>query len=128
MNDQAIFLNRLAQGVDSMGDGIDWFNKLAIDDRREVLHELAVFVLQAHPTSDEAELAVARSGIRRTVTPAILLVKSNLKDALMKIAHLPAGELERSFRLLVLLLGIADGRRWRNDCTDGCSHWWHQLS
>ena len=127
MSDLTIILNRLAQGVDPLEGGVAWFNGLSVDDRRATLRKLRVFVLQARPTIDDAELAVARSGLRPTVTPAVLLVRPNL-IGLGKIPDLPLPELERSFRLLVLLLGIADERRRMISCANGCTHWWHHLS
>jgi uncharacterized protein DUF5958 len=128
MNDLAIVLNRLAQSIDPLEEGVAWFNELSEDGRREVLHKLRVFASQAHPTGADAELAISRSGIRPTVTPAVLLARPNLAEALGKIANLPLPELERGCRLLVLLLGIADERRRTISCADGCSHWWHHLS
>lgn len=128
MNDLAITLNRLAQGLDSLESGVTWFNEMSLNDRKEVLRELRVFVIQAHPTHADAELAVMRSGVRSTATSAVLLLRPNLRDAMGKITNLPELELERVFRLLLLLLGIADDRRKRISCANGCSHWWHQLS
>lgn len=127
MSDLSVALNRLAQNLDPLDRGVGWFNGLSVDARRSALRELSTFLLQAHPTAEEIESAVARSDLRRTATPVVLLRRSNLRDSLAKIANLPTPELERSFRLLVLLLGISDGRRKRNTCADGCSHWWHNL-
>jgi len=127
MSDLSVALNRLAQNLDPLDRGVDWFNGLSVDARRSALRELSVFLLQAHPTAEEIEAAVAGSGLRPTATPVVLLGRPNLRDSLAKIANLPAPELQRSFRLLVLLLGASDGRRKRNNCADGCSHWWHNL-
>nr|BFE60783.1 hypothetical protein GCM10020063_053090 [Dactylosporangium thailandense] len=120
-------LNRLAQGLDPVEGGVSWFNGMAVDDRRMVLRKLGNFVSQARATVEDGRLAVIRSGVRPTVTPAVLLVRSELSASLSKLSGLPEAELERAFRLLVLTLGIADQRRRALFCADGCSHWWHHL-
>nr|BFE56427.1 hypothetical protein GCM10020063_009530 [Dactylosporangium thailandense] len=123
----ALALNRLAQGLDPVEGGVSWFNGMAVDDRRTVLRKLGNFVSQARATVEDGRLAVIRSGVRPTVTPAVLLVRSELSASLSKLSGLPEAELERAFRLLVLTLGIADQRRRALFCADGCSHWWHHL-
>ncbi|WP_433087608.1 DUF5958 family protein [Dactylosporangium sp. CA-052675] len=128
MDDVSIKLNRLAQGLDPLNDGVGWFHELALDDRRSMLRKLAVMVGQAHPRAEEIDAAVARSGIRPGATPVVLLRQRGLGAVMAALAALPALELGRGFRLLMLLLGIADGRRRNEECKGDCLHWWHQLS
>nr|WTB36226.1 DUF5958 family protein [Streptomyces sp. NBC_00830] len=40
----------------------------------------------------------------------------------------PHEERLKSFRLLIAVLAVADGRRRERFCSDGCSHGWHRLS
>lgn len=128
VRDNSTYLNRLAQGLDPLEQGVMWFNAMEIGERRAIFRDLGVFVLQAHPTAEEVHLAVAQSGLRPTVTPVVMLVNTRLREAVAKMQSLPPKELERSFCLLILLLGIADMRRREGSCAEGCTHWWHQLS
>ena len=50
-----------------------------------------------------------------------------LAEQLAKIINLPPDERVKAFRLLVALLGVADDRRRRRFCADGCGHAWHHL-
>ncbi|MEW2406363.1 DUF5958 family protein [Streptomyces griseoviridis] len=34
----------------------------------------------------------------------------------------------KSFRLLIAVLAVADGRRRERFCSDGCGHAWHRLA
>ncbi|NRA69270.1 MAG: hypothetical protein HRU19_32670, partial [Pseudobacteriovorax sp.] len=44
--------------------------------------------------------------------------------AMEKICTLPENEREKSFKLLVSLLGVSDGRRRSEEVY--CNHWWHR--
>ncbi|MCX4460446.1 DUF5958 family protein (plasmid) [Streptomyces sp. NBC_01340] len=66
--------------------------------------------------------SIARSGIRLTHTPAVMLTKWRFG-----MEALPAYELTKSFRLLVALFTIADTRRRSLYCARGCTHACHNL-
>ncbi|MEU9110205.1 DUF5958 family protein [Streptomyces sp. NPDC048483] len=87
------------------------------------MHALQLFCHQAHPVKEDAAESIARSGIRPTHTPAVMLTKWRLG-----MAQLPAYELPKAFRLLTALLAIADTRRRDRYCADGCGREWHQLA
>ncbi|MFJ5141307.1 DUF5958 family protein [Streptomyces sp. NPDC088707] len=82
-----------------------------------------LFCGQARARQDDAPESIARSGIRPTHTPAVMLMKWRFG-----MAQLPAYELTKSFRLLVALFSIADTRRRALYCVEGCGHEWHNLS
>ncbi|MFE9099071.1 DUF5958 family protein [Streptomyces sp. NPDC007264] len=117
-----VVLNELAQGLRPMAQGVEWFEGLSEDDRRKVLHALVLFCGQARACEDDVPESIARSGIRPTYTPAVMLTKWRFG-----MAGLPAYELTKSFRLLVALFSIADTRRRALHCADGCGHEWHNL-
>jgi len=117
-----VVLNELAQGLKPMAEGVEWFEGLSEDDRRKVLHALVLFCGQARACEDDVPESIARSGIRSTHTPAVMLTKWRFG-----MAGLPAYELTKSFRLLVALFSIADTRRRTLHCVDGCGHEWHNL-
>ena len=124
-----VTLNRLAQGLDGIDDALDSFAALPDDKRRNVLLHLRELIVQSHPDPDDVAAAVRHSAIGPTHTPAVLIVSGDhLPSQLSKIAALPTDEQTKSFRLLIALLGVADGRRRATWCVDGCSHWWHHIT
>jgi hypothetical protein len=117
-----VILNELAQGLRPTAKGIEWFEGLSEDDRRKVLHTLVLFCGQARAREDDVPESIARSGIRPTHTPAVMLTKWRFG-----MDQLPGYELTKSFRLLVALFSIADTRRRTLYCAEGCGHAWHNL-
>ncbi|GGW45581.1 DUF5958 family protein [Streptomyces bobili] len=117
-----VILNELAQGLKSPAEGVEWFESLPEHDRRETLHALALFCGQARAREQDVPESIARSGIRPTHTPAVMLTKWRFG-----MAALPAYELTKSFRLLVALFTIADTRRRTLYCAGECGHAWHNL-
>ncbi|MDG4859025.1 DUF5958 family protein [Streptomyces sp. T-3] len=129
MNERAVMLNELAQGLRPMSQGIEWFEKLSGDVQAAVLRDLVHFCLQARATSEDGLASIHRAGIRPTHTPAVLITRGRVDEQLRKIASLtPQDERVKAFRLLVALLAVADERRRERFCADGCSHSWHQLA
>lgn len=118
-----VVVNELAQGLRPTAEGVEWFEGLSEDGQRKVLHSLVEFCGQARACEDDVPESIARSGIRPTHTPAVMLTKWRFG-----MAALPAYELTKSFRLLVALFSIADTRRRTRHCADGCGHEWHNLS
>lgn len=118
-----VILNELAQGLRPVADGVEWFEGLSDDDQRKALHTLVLFCGQARAREDDVAESIARSGIRPTHTPAVMLTKWRFG-----MDGLPAYELTKSFRLLVALFSIADTRRRTLHCVGGCGHEWHNLS
>ncbi|GAA4326520.1 hypothetical protein BJY14_004228 [Actinomadura luteofluorescens] len=127
VDETSLVLNMSAQGLRPIADGIAWFESLTSDQRHDALSRLAMFCTQAGATSENATEAIRRAGIRPTHTPAVLLQRGRMEVQLAKIVNLPEDERLRSFRLLVALLGVSDGRRRARLCSDGCGHAWHHL-
>ncbi|MFI8346556.1 DUF5958 family protein [Streptomyces sp. NPDC085596] len=117
-----MILNELAQGRRPMAEGVEWFEGLSEDDQRKILHTLVLCCGQARAREDDVPESIARSGIRPTHTPAVMLTKWRFG-----MDQLPAYELAKSFRLLVALFSIADARRRTLYCAGGCNHSWHSL-
>jgi hypothetical protein len=127
MSEVTVMVNKLAQGLLPMDDGLEWFMRRTESENRALLRELGILVLQAGATVDDVPVSIANSGIRPTDTPAVLASKGRLKEQLAKVGNLPEREFVKAFRLLVALLGVADERRRVHDRIAGCSHWWHHL-
>ncbi|PTH86939.1 hypothetical protein C9J60_20700 [Streptomyces sp. A244] len=128
MNERAVLLNELAQGLRQQSLGLAWFEGLAEDEQGEVLMLLREFCVQARATAEDAAEAIRRSGLRPTHTPSVLILAGRIDQQLGKVAALrPRHERIKAFRLLVHVLALADARRRERYCADGCGHDWHRL-
>lgn len=124
--DDFIILNQIQRELISQEDAKNWFLSFPIADQYEILKWLCDMALQARARDEDVSLAIAKSKLRPTYTPCVLLSKGRLKEQMVKVLKLPPSEFLKSFVLLVSLLGIADARRYSKDCQDGCGHWWHR--
>jgi hypothetical protein len=124
--DDIILINQLAQGIVAIGEGERWFSDFDVKSRKAVLYNLGAMISQAHPKSEDAISAIVVSGLRKTLTPCILLSKPNLNAQLARMIDLPEPELPNVFKLLIHLLGIADKRRRETKPIDTVNHWWHR--
>ncbi|MFE9868585.1 DUF5958 family protein [Streptomyces sp. NPDC005506] len=71
---------------------------------------------------------MARSGVAPH-TPAVLIARGRIDQQLGKIVGLtPHDERLKSFRLLIAVLAVADGRRRECFCSYGCGPAWHRLA
>ncbi|MFG3589467.1 DUF5958 family protein [Streptomyces sp. NPDC047990] len=129
MNERDVLINKLAQGLRPMPEGIEWFDGPGQEEQSEVLLFLCHHCVQARAVTEDAPESIRRAGLRPTHTPAALISRGRIDEQLGKIAGLtPLDERRKAFRLLVAVLAIADGRRRERFCSGGCSHWWHGLS
>lgn len=124
--DSEVRINRLAQGIEPIETGVLWFRHVDAFKQEEVLRIIAGFIAQAGAREEDVPSAIEQASLRATHTPCVLLSRGRRKMQLPKVVNLPSEEREKSFRLLIALLAIADQRRRRTVCADGCSHWWHQ--
>ncbi|MFD5162226.1 DUF5958 family protein [Streptomyces hawaiiensis] len=128
MDERAVTLNELAQGLRPPAQGLAWFEGLAEDEQGDVLRMLREFCVQARATAEDASEGIRRSGLRPTHTPSVLILAGRFDEQLGKVVALrPRHERIKAFRLLIEVLGLADARRRERYCADGCGHEWHQL-
>jgi len=112
-----------------MPQGIEWFEILSAEEQSNTLRLLSHFCIQARAITEDGPESIRRSALRATHTPAVLIARGRIDQQLGKIASLtPHDERLKSFRLLIAVLAVADGRRRERFCSDGCSHEWHRLS
>lgn len=121
-----IELNTFAQQVDGVLVGASWFGSLDPSIHTQVLRELTTMTIQSHPTYDEVDKALAKSGVNPTSTPYVLAKKKPFHLNVSKIANLPATENRNSFRVLLSIFREADSRRKTLECGTSCNHWWHK--
>ncbi|MFF2198319.1 DUF5958 family protein [Streptomyces sp. NPDC058157] len=117
-------VNGMAQGLRTLDEGVAWFSGLSPAGRQEVLHEVAHYAMQAHITAADGRVGVARSGVKRTANPAVMICMDPPRYG---FSGLPADEHVTAFRVLVSVFAVADTRRRQTHCNDGCGHSWHNL-
>ncbi|MGW9077542.1 DUF5958 family protein [Streptomyces kronopolitis] len=75
MCEREVVVNELAQGLRPMAEGMAWFAGCPEVEQRLVVRELVHFCIQARATEGDAQEAIARSGLRPTYTPAVMLTR-----------------------------------------------------
>ncbi|MCP3767477.1 MULTISPECIES: DUF5958 family protein [Streptomyces] len=121
-------INEVAQGLRALDDAVAWFSSLEQAQQKAVLHEVVRYAMQAHATVNDAREGLPRSGVKSTMTPAVLIVREPILEQMGKVINLPPGEYVKSFRVLVSTFAVADTRRRETECRGTCSHAWHNLS
>ena len=127
MNQRELQINKIAQGVIKLRDGINWFDACDLKTKREILQSLNSFLGQAHPSCKEVADGIKLSGLKSSYTPCVLMAKKPFNEAMSIIRGLPENESKKSFILWLSILSIADKRRRETDCSNGCTHEWHNL-
>ena len=121
-------LNRVAQGRLPFADAVRWFDSLPESEQPGWLSTIGFMCHQAHPRPDEIDPAIALAQLKPTTTPCVMIRTAQQPEhALDRIAALPADGRQKAFRLMFGLYCIADTRRRKTDCRDGCSHAWHNF-
>ncbi|MER7000020.1 DUF5958 family protein [Streptomyces sp. NPDC000410] len=117
-------VNEIAQELRTLDDGTSWFTGLSPARRQDVLQELAGYAMQAHITAADGRAGVARSGVKPTANPSVMICMDPPRYG---FARLPADEHVKAFRVLVSVFAIADTRRRETYCKGTCGHSWHHL-
>ncbi|MGC5036020.1 DUF5958 family protein [Streptomyces sp. DT190] len=117
-------VNEAAQGLRTLDACVGWFCDLAPTRRQEVLREVAGYAMQAHVTAADGRAGVARSGVKTTANPAVMICMDPPRYG---FADLPAAEHVAAFRVLVSAFAVADARRRATYCQGACGHPWHNL-
>ena len=93
-----------------------------------MLRDLAYIVFLVFLCAEEVEPAMSLARLKRTFTPCVLVSRgASPEKAFHEIVSLPEAEWDKSFRLMLGLLSIADARRRAAHCAQGCPHAWHEL-
>lgn len=125
-----VYLNQIAQQVRTVEAGTDWLLRMADDEQESVLGVLATMIHQAHPRLEEVPIAIARSGLKPSYTPCVVLSRATTHRQVVvrayQVADLIPAERAKAFRLLMALFQLADERRRATQCLGQCAHWWHQ--
>ncbi|MET9116029.1 DUF5958 family protein [Streptomyces longwoodensis] len=117
-------VNEIVQGLRTLDAGVGWFSSLAPTRQQEVLQEVAGYAMQAHITAADGCAGVARSGVKPTANPSVMICMDPPRYG---FAGLPAAEHVKAFRVLVSVFAVADTRRRGTCCQGACGHSWHNL-
>ncbi|MEU3188134.1 DUF5958 family protein [Streptomyces sp. NPDC006923] len=128
MKESERIINEIAQGLVQLEEGVRWFSALESAQQKAVLREVVNYSMQAHATVEDGRKGLARSGVKPTANPAVMIVREPLPDRMAKIINLPDSENVKAFRVLVSTFSVADARRRETECQGTCSHAWHNLS
>ncbi|MFF0706339.1 DUF5958 family protein [Streptomyces tendae] len=117
-------VNEIAQGLRTLDSGVSWFSDFAATRQQMVLQEVAGYAMQAHITTADGHAGVARSGVKPTADPSVMIC---MEPPRFGFAGLPSAEHVKAFRVLVSVFAVADTRRRERYCKGACGHAWHNL-
>ncbi|WP_443042819.1 DUF5958 family protein [Streptomyces sp. NBC_00370] len=117
-------VNEVAQGLRTLEDGTTWFAALSPAGRQVVLQEVVGYAMQAHITTADGHGGVARSGVKPTANPSVMICMDPPRYG---FAALPADEHIKAFGVLLSVFSVADTRRRQTCCKGSCGHVWHNL-
>ncbi|MFB7533577.1 DUF5958 family protein [Streptomyces sp. NPDC056178] len=117
-------VNEVAQGFRTLDDGTTWFAAFSPAGRQVVLQEVVGYAMQAHITTADGHAGVARSGVKPTANPSVMICMDSPR---YRFAALPVDEHIEAFRVLVSVFSVADTRRRQTYCKGSCGHSWHNL-
>ncbi|MFI0990616.1 DUF5958 family protein [Streptomyces exfoliatus] len=119
-----LVVNEVAQELRTLDDGVAWFSGLSLAGQREVLQQVGGYAMQAHITAADGRTGVARSGVKPTANPSVMICMDPPRYG---FSRLPADEYVKAFRVLVCVFAVADTRRRQTYCKNACGHPWHNL-
>ncbi|MBW5481831.1 DUF5958 family protein [Streptomyces bambusae] len=119
-----LIVNEIAQELRTLDDGVAWFSGLSPASRRDVLQQVGGYAMQAHITAADGRAGVARSGVKPTANPSVMICMDPPRYG---FSGLPADEHVKAFRVLVSVFAVADTRRRHTYCKNACGHPWHNL-
>ena len=127
MNEFELTINKISQSYISKENGVEWFLNSTEEMRKSILVILNLCLHQSHPNELEIEEGIIKSGLKQTYTPCVILRSNNFTNARHKTLKLPSHEWDKVFSLWITIFIIADTRRRKTECRDGCEHYWHNL-
>ena len=127
MREIELRINKLAQGIESIENGVLWFAGSDQDLRQEIIRTLDSCIFQSHPTKEDIAEGVENSCLKDTYSPYVLVLKTPFNHARQKAISMRGLDQERAFRLFLSIFAVADRRRRETECKGDCSHEWHNL-
>jgi len=127
MSPNVLFINRLAQGIIPISQGLSWFSGLGEEERSKVMSDLNLCIHQSHPTKIDIEIGIKNSELKDTYSPCVLIRKKPFNLVRQKVLNFTDLDQERAFELFIHVFSVADTRRRIEICKGVCTHDWHHL-
>ena len=127
MNETELKINKIAQGLISLDEGLAWYDESEADSRNEIMKALDLCIFQSHPTKEDVEKGIKKSGLKETYSPCVLARIKPFNEARQKLLNMPEPDRRRGFILFLSIFSVADKRRRETCCKDGCAHEWHNI-
>ncbi|WP_185230341.1 DUF5958 family protein [Teredinibacter franksiae] len=127
MNEREISINKIAQGLIPLEQGMEWFQSSDEETRTEIMKTLDLCIYQSHPSKEDIEKGIVASGLKNTYSPCVLIRVKPFNEVRRKVLRMSGIDQIRSFKLFVNVFSVADERRRKEQCESGCTHDWHNL-
>lgn len=127
MNETELKINKLAQELIPLEEGLAWYDEADSESRNKIMKALDLCIFQSHPTKEDIEKGIEKSGLKETYSPCVLIRKKPLNEARQKVLNMPSLDKRRGFVLFLSIFGVADKRRRETQCKGGCTHEWHNI-
>ena len=124
---EEIFINQYSQDLHTLKEMDDWFLSYKLNDKKDILHNLIIMVIQSKAGYDDINYAAKLLGLLKS-TSAVKLLNTNKPFIKFgyEICNLQENELLKGFSIMLETLKIADIRRRNLEESDKCNHWWHK--
>lgn len=123
-----ILINKYGQDLDVFDQIQNVFDKLDQVRQEEMLNEITYLILQSKPTYEDIDVAINSSGLKRSLTPCVVLKKGVLNSNLQKIVKLPKREYNNVLKLFLSLFKVAYRRRFDMEKNKSDKWWYSDLS
>ena len=127
MNECEISINKIAQGLIPLEQGMEWFQSSDDETRAEIMKALDLCIYQSHPSKEDIEKGIVLSGLKTTYSPCVLIRVKPFNEVRRKVLRMSGIDQIRSFKLFVNVFSVAGARRRKEQCENGCTHDWHNL-
>ena len=127
MNVHEISINKIAQGIIPLEQGMEWFQSSNDETRIKIMKTLDLCIYQSHPSKEDIEKGIELSGLKTTYSPCVIIRVKPFNEVRQKVLRMSGIDQIRSFKLFVNIFSVADARRRKEQCVNGCTHDWHNL-
>jgi hypothetical protein len=111
MNDIEITVNKIAQKILPIEEGMEWFTSASDKSKSEIMRTFDLCIFHSHPIVEDIENGIVKSDLKETYSPCVLMRKKPFNEVRQKILNMSGLDQVRSFSLLITVFGVADERR-----------------
>lgn len=124
-----ILYNKFGQNLLDEKVLINDFESLSIDEKRQLLTDIAFLIIQSKPIYSDIENSMVNASLKATYTPCVILKRDGIKlNSLERLINLPEDEQLKTFRLFIYLFKISYQRRFEQEKGNPEKWWYWDLS